>query len=73
MGSSRVLDPLTPADSSGRKRKPITAQFRIWEVTLNLEKFRDWLISRKDQKGLMKGEDLTVLEQTTQLTYKHSY
>ena len=25
------------------------------------------------QKGLMKGEELTVLDQTTQLTHKHSY
>ena len=38
------------------------------------EKFRASLYSpRKDQKGLMKGEDLTVLEQTTQLTHKRSY
>ena len=40
---------------------------------LNLEKFRAWLSSRKDQKELMKGEDLTVLEQATQLTHKRSY
>ena len=33
-----------------------------------------WLDScRKDQKGLMKGVDLKVLEQTTQLTHKRSY
>ena len=38
------------------------------------EKFRAWLhSSRKGQKGLMKGEDLTVLKQTTQLTHKRSY
>ena len=43
------------------------------EVTLDLEKFRDWLRSRKDQKGLMKGEDLRVLEETTQLSHKRSW
>ena len=26
-----------------------------------------------DQKGLMKGEDLRVLEETTQLTHKRSF
>ena len=47
---------------------------RSGKCTLDLEKFRVWLYgSRKDQKGLMKGEDLTVLEQTTQLTHKRSY
>ena len=47
---------------------------RSGKCTLDLEKFRAWLYSsRKDQKGLMKGEDLTVLEQTTQLTHKFSY
>ena len=44
------------------------------KCTLDLEKFRAWLYSsRKDQKGLVKGEDLTVLEQTTQLTQKRFY
>ena len=47
---------------------------RSGKCTLDLEKFRTWLYSsRKDQKGRMKGEDLTVLEQTTQLTLKRSY
>ena len=47
---------------------------RSGKCTLDLEKFRAWLYSsKKDQKGLMKGEDLTVLEQTTQLTHKRSY
>ena len=43
------------------------------EATLDLEKFRDWFRSRKDQKGLMKGEDLRVLEETTQLSHKRSW
>ena len=47
---------------------------RSGKCTLDPEKFRACLYSsRKDQKGLMKGEDLTVLEQTTQLTHKRSY
>ena len=47
---------------------------RSGKCSLVLEKFRAWLYgSRKDQKGRMKGENLTVLEQTTQLTHKHSY
>ena len=47
---------------------------RSGKCTLDLQKFHAWLYSsRKDQKGLMKGEDLTVLEQTTQLTHTHSY
>ena len=31
-GSSRVPAPRTSADLSGEKRKPITADFQIWEV-----------------------------------------
>ena len=47
---------------------------RSGKFTLDLKKFRAWLYSsRKDQKGLVKGADLTVLEQTTQLTRKRSY
>ena len=69
-GSSRVPAPLTSADLSGKKRTTITADF---QCTLDLEKFLALFNSRKDQKGLMKGEDLTVLEQTTQLTHKRSY
>ena len=30
-------------------------------------------LSGKNQKGLMKGEDLTVLEQTTQLTHERLF
>ena len=46
---------------------------RSGKRTLDLEKFRARLnSSRKDQKGLMKGEDFIVLEQTTQLTHKLS-
>ena len=57
-----------------KERKPITADFQIWEVHFgSWEISRLTLSSRKDQKGLMKGEDLTVLEQTTQLTHKRSY
>ena len=46
---------------------------RSSKCTLDLEKFRAWLDSKKDQKSLMKSEDLSVLEQTTQLTHKRSY
>ena len=31
-GSSRVPGPRTSADLSGKKRRPITADFQIWEV-----------------------------------------
>ena len=31
-GSSRVPAPRTSADLSGKKRRPITADFQIWEV-----------------------------------------
>ena len=31
-GSSRVPAPLTSADLSGKKRRPIAADFQIWEV-----------------------------------------
>ena len=52
-GSSRVPAPQTSADLSGKKRRPITADFQIAECTLDLEKFRGSVISRKDQKGLI--------------------
>ena len=72
-GSSRVPAPLTSADLSGKTVDQSQQTFRSGKCTLDLEKFRAWLSSRKDQKGLMQGEDLTVLEQTTQLTHKRSY
>ena len=31
-GSSRIPAPLTSADVSGKKRRPITVDFQIWEV-----------------------------------------
>ena len=31
-GSSRVPAPRTSADLSGKKRRPVTADFQIWEV-----------------------------------------
>ena len=40
-GSSRVPAPRTSADLSGKKRRPITADFQIWEVH-----FGTWEISR---------------------------
>ena len=73
-GSSRVPAPRTSADLSGKNVDQSQQTSRSGKCTLDLEKFRAWLYSsRKDQKGLMKGEDLTVLEQTTQLTHKRSY
>ena len=73
-GSSRVPAPQTSADLSGKNVDQSQQTSRSGKCTLDLEKFRAWLYSsRKDQKGLMKGEDLTVLEQTTHLTQKRSY
>ena len=72
-GSSRVPAPLTSADLRGKNVDQSQQTFRSGKCTLDLEKFRAWLSSRKDQKSLMQGEDLTVLEQTTQLTHKRSY
>ena len=37
---------------------------RSGKCTLDLEKFRSWLSSRKDQKGLMKGANYSVNSQT---------
>ena len=37
---------------------------RSGKCTLDLEKFRSWLSSRKDQKGLMKGANYSVYSQT---------
>ena len=57
----------------------ISCNFEPWDLRSalwTLRNFNDdaWLSYRKDQKGLMKGEeDLTVLEKTTQLTHKHLY
>ena len=74
-GSSRVPAPQTSADLSGKNLDQSQQTSRSGKCTLDLEEFRPWLLysSRKDQKGPMKGEDLTVLEQTTQLTHKRSY
>ena len=59
------------ADLNGKNVDHSQQTSRSGKYTLDLEKFRAWLYSsRKDQKGLMKGEDLTVLEQTTQLNHK---
>ena len=59
------------------KRTPITADFQIWEVHFGpweISRFTlSVYISRKDHKSFMKTEDLTVLEQTTQLTHKRLY
>ena len=38
-------------ETSGKKRRPITANAQIWEVHLNLEKFRARLSSKKESKG----------------------
>ena len=47
---------------------------RCGKCTLDLDKFRAWLYSsRKGKEGLMKGDDLTMLEQTKRLTHKRSY
>ena len=64
-GLSHIPTPLTSADSSGKKRRPITAHFKIWEVY-----FGPWEIScldtqlQKRSKRSWKGEDLILLEQT---------
>ena len=62
------------ADLSEKNVDQSQQTLRSGKCTLELEKFCACpYSSRKDQKGLMKGEDLTVLEQTTQLTHKCSY
>ena len=56
-GSSRVPAPQTSAASSGKKRRPITAdfQFHHGKCSLDLdEKFRARLSSKKDQKGIAR-------------------
>ena len=76
-GLSCVPAPRTSADLNGKKRRPITADFQIWEVHFGpweISRFTlSVYISRKDHKSFMKTEDLTVLEQTTQLTHKRLY
>ena len=54
------LAPQTSAEPSGKKPRPTTEHLQIWEVHTGLKKFRARLSSRKDQKGLMKGEDLST-------------
>ena len=71
-GSSRVPVPQPSADLTGKNVDQSQQTSRSGKSTFDLEKFRAWLSSSKDQKGLMKGEELTVLEQTTQLTHKRS-
>ena len=66
-GSSHVPAPWTSADLSGKNVDQSQQTSRSGKCTLDLEKFRAWLNSA------MKGEDLTVLKQTTQLTHKRSY
>ena len=72
-GSSRAPAPKTSADFSGKIVEQSQQTSRSGKCTLDPETCRAWLSSRKDQKGLMKGEDFTVLEQTAQLTHKRSY
>ena len=53
---------LTWAEKNVDQSQPTS---RSGKCTLDLEKFRAWLYSsKKDQKGLMRGEELTVVEQT---------
>ena len=72
-GSSCVPAPLTSTDLSGKNLEQSHQSSRSGKCNLDFEKFRACFSSRKDQKGLMKGEDLTVLEQTSHLTQKRSY
>ena len=64
---SRVPDPQTSAEKKKEKeRRPSTAHPDLGSALWTRRKFaRDF---RKDQQGLMKGEELTLLEQSTQLT-----
>ena len=66
--SSRVPAPRTSADLSGKTRthsRLPDLESALWNLGI--------YSSRKDQEGLMEGENLTVLEQTIQLTHKCSY
>ena len=66
-GSSRNPPQQTSAETSGKNVDQSKHTCRSRKCTLDLRNFaRD---SRKDQKGLIKGEDLPLLEQTTTLTH----
>ena len=74
-GSSRVPAPRTSADLSGKNVDESQQTSRSGKCTSDLEKFLAWLYNfRKDRQGLMKGEDLTVLELTSVRTsgYTHN-
>ena len=51
LNACRVPAPQMSPETSGKKRRPITANAQIWEVHLNLEKFRARLSSKKESKG----------------------
>ena len=51
LDASRVPAPQMSPETNGKKRPPITANVQIWEVHLDLEKFRARLSSRKESKG----------------------
>ena len=68
MGSSHVPTPQTSADLSGKKRRPITANFQIWEVHFGpCEMSRD---SKKDQKV---SSHTFKTNYSYELTHKFSY
>ena len=60
--STHVPAPLTSAKLSGKEHRPITAHFQTM-LDSAPEKIRK----------VLKGEDLTLLEQTTQLTHMPLY
>ena len=67
-GSARVPVPLyTTAETRGKKRRPITAHFKIWEVH-----FGPWEISRETSEKIRTERSREWLEQTAQLTHPPS-
>ena len=74
-GSSHIPAPRTPAEPKGKKSRPITVSTLpdLGSALWTLRNFALDFGSRKDQKGLMTSEYLTVLEQTSQLTHTPLY
>ena len=62
-GLSRVSAPLTSAEPKGKKLRPVTANFQIWEVH-----FGPWEISRLTPEKIRK-----VSWKVKSLTHKRSY
>ena len=72
--STHVPAPLTSAKLSGKEHRPITAHFQTWEVHFGPWEILLMLDSAPEKiRKVLKGEDLTLLEKTTQLTHMPLY